>query len=179
MPLLSQSFSRDANFVPVTNYGFTVSKSSSLTASNTTATNALFSVTGVVLVKALYGIVTTVLSSNVTAAYWQTNDQTATPDISLATGTTLSSAAVGSLLLRISTVGVALTLADAVAGRVNDPVAATAPDVFMPFIVTQKTASVLTTIDFTYSTTNNPATGAIKFYASYLPLSDDGLITAL
>ena len=179
MPLLSQSFSRDANFVPVTNYGFTVATSSTLSASNTTATNVLFSVTGVVLVKALYGIVTTVLSSNVTAAYWQTNDQTATPDISLATGTTLSSAAVGSLLLRISTVGVALTLADAVAGRVNDLVAATAPDVFMPFIVTQKTASVLTTIDFTYSTTNTPATGVIKFYVSYLPLSDGSSIVAV
>lgn len=179
MSLLSQSFSRDANFVPITNYGFTTSTSSTLSASNTTATNVLFSVTGVVLVKALYGIVTTVLSSNVTAAYWQTNDQTATPDISLASGTALSAAAVGSLLLRVSTVGVALTLADAAAGRVTDPVAATAPDVFMPFIVTQKTGSILTTVDFTYTTTNTPATGVIKFYASWLPLSDGASLVAV
>lgn len=179
MPAVSQTYSRDGNRVPITTYGFTTATSSTLSANNTTATNVLFSVTGTVLVKALYGFVTTVLSSNITAAYWQTNDQTATPDISLASGTTLSSFAVGSLLLRLSVAGVALTGANASAGRVTDPVAATAPDVFMPFVMTQKTASVLTTIDFTYSTTNTPASGVIKFYAGWLPLSDDGNLVAV
>lgn len=179
MPTTSASFSRDGNRVPITNYGFTAAKSSALTASNTTATNVLFSVTGTVLVKALYGIVTTALSSAVTAAYWQTNDQTATPDISLASGTTLSSFTVGSLLLRRSLVSVALVGTNASAGAVVDPVAATAPDQFMPFVVVQKTGGILTTIDFTYSTTNTPATGEIKFYASWLPLSDDGSLVAV
>lgn len=179
MPTLTQSFTRDANRVPVTTYGITTTTNSTLSASNTTATNALFSVTGAVLVKQLYGIVTTALSSNITAAYWQTNDQTATPDISLASGTTLSSFAVGSLITRRSLASVALVGSNSAAGIVQDPVAATAPDAFMPFIVIQKTGGVLTTIDFTYSTTNTPATGVIQFFAGWLPLSSDANLVAV
>lgn len=179
MPSISASFSRDANHVPITNYGFTATTSLTTNANNTTANAPLFTVTGVVLVKALYGIVTTVLSSNQTAAFWQIDDQTATPDISLASGTTISSAAVGSMLLRLSVAGVALTLADAAAGRVTDPVAATAPDMFMPFIVTQKTGSITTTINFSYATTNAPATGAIQFFAQWLPLSSGATLVAV
>lgn len=175
----SASFSRDANRVPITNYGFVASKSLTTNANNTTSKNPLFTVTGVVLIKALYGIVTTTLSSNQTAAYWEIDDQTATPDISLASGTTISNAAVGSMLLRLSVAGVALTLADAAAGRVTDPVAATAPDMFMPFIVTQKVGGITTTINFSYATTNTPATGAISFFASWLPLSDSATLAAV
>jgi hypothetical protein len=179
MPSVSQTYSRDGNRVPITTYGFATTKSSTLSASNTTASNSLFSITGTVLVKSLYGIVTTVLSSNITAAYWEINDQTASPDITLSSGTALSSFAVGSVLLRRSVASVALTGTNSSAGAVLDPVDATAPDLFMPFAVEQKTASVLTTIDFTYSTTNTPATGVIKFYAGWLPMSDDGNLVAV
>lgn len=173
------SFPRDANRVPITNYGYTATKSLTTNANNTTANAPLFTITGTVLIKALYGVVTTVLSSNQTAAFWQIDDQTATPDISLATGTTISSASVGSLLLRTSTAGVALTLANASAGRVTDIVAATAPDVFMPFVITQKTGAITTTLNFSYATTNAPATGAISFFANWLPLSADGSVIAV
>lgn len=172
------TFGRDGNRVPITQFGFSAQKEITLSANNTTANVALFTITGSVRVHSLQGVVTTVIGSNHTAAYWRLNDQTAQPAISLATGTTVSSAAVGSLLLRNSVAAVALTLDNASAGRVRDPVAATAPDVAMPFDVVQKTAGVLTQIEYVYTTTNTPTSGAIKFTANWLPLSDDGALVA-
>lgn len=165
--------------MPITTYGFTAYKDATLNASNTTAQVPLFTVTGTVLVKALYGIVTTTLGSNQTAAYWQINDQTATPDISLATGTTISSAGVGAMLLRRSVASVALVLSNSTAGAVTDPVAATAPDLFMPFAVTQKVGGILTQIEFVYTTTNTPTSGVIRFFADWLPLSDSATLVAV
>jgi len=179
MPSTSAAFSRDANRVPITNYGFRVQNSQTLAGSNTTVNTALFQVTGTINVRALFGEVTTVLGANNTQAYYQIDDQTATPDITLASGTTLSAAAVGSIIARTSVAGVAVVLANASAGRVTDPVAATAPDVFMPFLVTQKTASVLTTINFVYSTTDTPTSGVIRHNVDWLPVSDDGNLVAL
>lgn len=179
MTTTSASFARDANRVPITQLGFKTQKSQTLSANNTTASTALFSVTGTVLFNALYGVVTTVLGSNVTAAYYEINDQTSTPDITLATGTALSSASVGSLLARTSVAGVAIVLANASAGRVTDPVAANAPGLFMPFVVTQKTGAVETDIQFTYTTTNTPTSGVIQHTVCWTPLSDDGAVTAL
>lgn len=148
-------------------------------ANNTTASVPIFRVTGTVEFKMLYGVVTTALSSNQTAAFWRVNDQTAQVSVSLNTGTTVSSLPVGSLLLRRSLVSVALAATSSAAGAVTDPVAATAPDCFMPFIVTQKTAAVQTDIEYTYTTTNAPATGAIQFFAYYIPLSEGSGVVAL
>ena len=171
------AFVRDANRVPVTQYGLIVPKSFSLTA-NGTVTSAIFTITGTVCVRALYGIVTTALGSNVTAAYWRLNDATQQSNISLNTGTTISSAGIGSSLVRLSVAGVALTLNDNSQERVMDPVAATAPDVFMPFVVVQKVGSVATNIEFCYAT-NNTSLGAITFYCGFVPLSSDGNVAAL
>lgn len=168
---VSGAFQRDENFIPITENGLVVEKSITLSASNTTAAVPLFTLTGDVQVLALYGVVTTALGSNVTAAHWRLNDQTAQPAISLATGTTLSSFTVGSLLTRRSLVSVALVGTNANAGAVVDPVAATAPGFFMPFSIVQKTAGVLTQIEFVYTTTNTPTSGAIKFFAGWVPLS--------
>ena len=173
------AFDRDANYVPITLNGFTNISTKSLSANNTTAQVPIFSVTGQVEILGLYGVVTTALSSNITAAYWRSNDGTSTPAISLATGTTLSSFAVGSLITRRSIVSVALVGVDASASFVQDPVAATAPGVFMPFILGQKTAGVTTNVEFVYTTTNAPATGAIKFYIGWIPLTEDSYITSL
>ena len=166
---------RDANGYPLEG-GIVLSKAATLDASNTTASEKLFKVTGSVLVKRLYGIVEVALSSAITAAHWRTDDQTAQVAISLATGTTLSSFAIGSLIVRKSVVAVALTGDNASAAKVTDPVAATAPDVFMPFVVTQKTGAVLTEIEFRYTTTNTPATGRIGFYIEYIPLTPDSRV---
>lgn len=158
--------------------GAVVSSSKTLSANNTTAAVPIFRVTGNVEVLALYGVVTTALGSNQTAAYWRLNDQTAQVNISLNTGTTISSAAVGSQVVRNSVATVALVLANASAGRVTDPVAATAPDVYMPFTITQKNGAN-SDIEFVYSTTNTPTSGAITFYAVYLPLTPDSTLVAV
>ena len=179
MPTVTASYGRDANFIPITRYGFQSQKSQTLSGSNTTVNTALFSVTGTINIRALYGEVTTVLGANNTAAYYQIDDQTATPDITLASGTTLSAAAVGSIIARTSVAGVAVTLANSSAGRVTDPVAATAPDVFMPFFVTQKTGSILTTINFVYTTTETPTSGVIRHNVKWEPVSNDGNLTVL
>lgn len=177
MPI-SGAFSRDANYVPITRDGVTVSKDMTLSASNTTASTPLFTLTGAVEVLQLYGIVTTLLSSNVTAGYLRTNDQTAQVDITLATGTTLSDFKVGSFLTRRSIASVALYGTSTVSAKVTDPVAATAPDVCMPVVISQKTGGVLTQVEFTYTTTNTPASGAITWYARWVPLSVDGNLVA-
>lgn len=158
----------------------TVTKEHTLVGNNTAGIQVpLFSVTGAVEVFRLYYIVTTAFGSNHTAAYFQINDQAATPDITLSTGVAVSNAAVGSLVSRHSLVSVAAILNNASAGVVKDPVAATAPGMFMPFIVVQKTGGVTTNIEYVYSTTNTPTTGAFKAYIQYRPLSDNGAITAV
>lgn len=150
---------------------YSESKTIALDANNTTKAHRLFTVTGSVLVKKLYGVVTTALGSNLTAAHWRTNDQTATVPISLATGTTISSASAGSVLTRLSIASVAFVFDNASAAKVRDPVAATAPDVFMPFAVVQKTGSIQTDIEFVYTTTNTPTSGEIMFVAEFEPLT--------
>lgn len=178
MPKVPGTFWRDGNWVPIADDGVTVSKSITLSANNTTASVPIFTLTGSVEVRALYGIVTTAFGSNHTAAHWRLNDQTAQPVISLVTGTTLSSATVGSSITRRSLVSVALVFNSSAAGVVSDPVAATAPSYFMPFVITQKTAGVLTQIEYTYTTTNAPTTGAITMYARYVPLSENAQLVA-
>lgn len=178
MTQVSGAFTRDANAVPIQQNGLLTVSTKSLTANNTTASIPLFNVVGSVEVKALYAVVTTALGSNVTAAYWRLNDQTAQAAISLATGTTLSSFGIGSTLVRRSLVSVALSGTNNTAGAVVDPVAATAPDVFMPFIVVQKVGGVKTDIEFTYTTTNTPTSGTLDFYVGWVPLSEGSYITA-
>lgn len=149
-----------------------VSKTQTLSGNNTTVATPLFRITGSVHISQLYAVVTTVLGSNVTAAHWRTNDQTAQVAISLATGTTLSSLPAGSMLTRKSLVSVALTADSSAAAKVIDPVAATAPAVHMPFAVVQKTGSVQTDIEFVYTTTNTPTSGVIVHFVEWQPLSE-------
>lgn len=154
-------------------------KDQTLSGSNTTVATPLFRVTGTVEVTQLYSIVTTALGSNITAAHWRTNDQTATLPISAAAGTALSSFTVGSKLTRSSIVSVALTGNNASAAKVIDPVAATAPAVHMPFEVVQKTAGVQTDIEFVYTTTNTPTSGVIRHFVEWQPMSDGATLVAV
>jgi hypothetical protein len=156
-----------------------VSTSKTLVANNTTAAVPIFSLTGTVDVLALYGIVTTVLGSNNTAAFFRLNDQTAQVSITLATGTTLSSAPVGSLILRNALAATALVLKSSAAGAIVEPNTAAAPDPFVPFMITQKTGSITTNIEFDYTTTNTPTTGVIQFFAKYLPVSSGSGLSPL
>lgn len=178
MSTVPGAFARDENHVPITFPGLLVSKTLTTNASNTTSVNPIFTITGQVQVIQLYGIVTTTLGANQTAAYWRLNDQTAQVNISLNTGTTVSNAAVGSIIARRSIASVAIALANASAGAIQDPVAATAPAVFMPFNLVQKVGGVLTQIEYVYTTTTTPTSGEITFYCGWIPLTEGSSVTA-
>lgn len=169
----------DANHKPVQGDGVVSRKSLTLSGSNTTVASPIFRLTGSVEVRGLYGVVTTALGANNTAAYWRLNDQTAQPAISLATGTTISAAPAGSVIARLSLVSVALSLKSSAAGGVLDPVAATVPGELMPVILVQKTAGVQTDIEFVYSTTDTPTSGVIQFFVRWLPISADGKLVSV
>jgi len=178
MPTTTQAYSRDANRIPITRNGLLVSKAVSFTADGAATAIPIFDVTGLVEIIALYGIVTTAIGSNHTAAHWRLNDHTATNVvISAASGTTISGLPAGTLLARIGLVATALSVVTSAAANILDPVAATAPDLFMPVAVIQKTAGVVTHIEYVYST-NNTSLGAMTFYCGFIPLSEDGNITA-
>ena len=171
------SYGRDDNGVPITYLGLTANKSITLSANNTTAHVALFSVTGQVLVTSLWGVVTTALGNN-TAAYWRLNDQTAQSDITLSTGTALTNAVSGAMIAKKGLAAAALTLLDATQERVSEPTTLET-SYFSPFVAIQKTGGVETDIEFTYTTTDTPTSGAITFYVSYIPLTAGSRITAL
>jgi hypothetical protein len=173
----SQSIPRDANFVPVTTWGFQASKVLTINASNTTVNPPIFTLTGSVLLTALYGVITTDLSSAHTAAYWRLNDQTAQVNITLNTGTTLSSKKAGSVIAKKGLVGAALSLIDNVAGAVSEPTTLETA-YFSPILLLKKTAAT-TQIEYVYTTTNTPATGEITFFVNYQPLSSDGALVAV
>lgn len=154
------------------------SKTQTLSGNNTTVATPLFRITGTVQVTQLYAVVTTVLGSNVTAAYWRTNDQTAAIAISLASGTTLSSFSVGSLLLRQGTYASALKGKNASAGAFEEANSA-GTSLFTPFLVVQKTGSVNTDIEFVYTTTNTPTSGVIQHFVEWQPLSEGSTLTVL
>jgi hypothetical protein len=170
------SFWRDANRFPITTDGIVTSKSLTTNATNTTVNPPIFTVTGVVEVRALWGVVTTTLGSNQTAAYWRLNDQTAQVAISLATGTTMSNSDVGSIIQRTGVAATALTLSTSAAGRVTDTTSVKL-QLWSPFTLVKKLNAV-TQIEYVYTTNQSPTTGAIQFFCRWLPLSADGSIDA-
>lgn len=150
----------------------TVTSSKTLSANNTTAAVPIFTVTGTVEIQALYGVVTTALGSNVTAAAWRLNDQTAQVDLTASSGTTLSSLGVGSWFYKRGLAATALTSVNNSAGRANESTA-TNLDNFSPVLLTKKTGAT-TQVEFVYTTTNTPTSGAVTFFAKWRPLSADG-----
>lgn len=176
--MITAAFLHDADHQPITQLGLTSPDSQVLTGNNTTVAVPIFSVTGSVLVNALYGVVTTTLGANNTAAYWRLNDQTAQVNITLNTGTTLSAAVVGGVITKKGLATAALTFIDAAAGRVSEPTTLET-SFFSPFEITQKTGGVATNIEFVYSTTDTPTSGAITFYVGWVPLTTGSSITPL
>lgn len=168
---------RDANHNPIQVGGVASRKSLTLSGNNTTVTAPIFTLTGTVTVVALYGVVTTDLGANNTAAYWRLNDQTAQPAITLSTGTTLSAVKSGSVIVKKGLAAAALVLLDNSAGRVSEPTTLETT-YFSPFVITKKTAAT-TQIEFVYSTTDTPTSGVIQFFAIWLPVSADAALVAV
>lgn len=177
MATLTDAFYRDANRVPITEDGIITVDSQTLIGDNATVAVPIFRLTGIVEVRGLWGVVTTVLGSNNTAAYWRLNDQTAQSNITLNTGTTLSSAAAGSIIVKKGLAGAALTLLDATQERVSEPTTLETP-YFSPFVIVKKPAAN-TDIEFVYTTNQSPTTGAIQFFIRWLPLSAGAGLAAL
>jgi len=175
MATTTATFWRDANRVPITQFGVVVSRPTSFTTDGTVVI-PLFHITGAVLVNALWGVVTTALGSNHTAASWRLNDQGAQIYLTAAGGTTLSSDAAGSVILKDKLVAVAVTELNNTDGVVSETATAGIP-VFSPFVLVKKTAAT-TDIEYRYIT-NNTSLGAITFYCAFVPLSSDGDVTVI
>lgn len=172
MPTLAASYWRDANRVPVTTDGLTVFTSQTFAGNNTTVVTPIFTITGVVEIRAIYGIVTTDLGVNHTAAAYRLNDQTAQVDITLSTGTTISAVKAGSAIVKKGVAGSAIALQNNSAGRVSEPTTLETM-YFSPFAITKKTAAT-TQIEYVYATTDAPTSGAMQHFVRWIPISIDG-----
>ena len=136
----------------------------------------LFTLTGAVMVTRIWGVVTTDIANNHTAASFSLVETAgATIYLTSVGGTALSSLKAGSVILKDGLVAAALTKIDNVAGAIKEPTTLQTMS-FSPIILVKKTA-VVTTISYNYTSTGVPTTGAMRFYVSYYPLSTDGAIT--
>ena len=177
MALIQASFSRDANHIPITWRGLIASDAQTLVGNNATIAVPLFTFTGDIEVTALYGVITTTLGANNMAAFWRTNDGSTQNAITVATGTTLSGAVAGGTISKKAGVGTALTLTAGTSGQVLESATAGAT-YFQDFVLTANPAAT-SNIEFVYSTTDTPTTGAITFYLRWVPLSEGANVTAL
>lgn len=145
-----------------------------LNVNNTTGSITMFTLTGTVELLKLWGEVTTVISAAHTAGFVELYDQTASPDVTLATGITLSGLLAGTMVTRFGLAGAALTLKNNAAGTVQDPTTLQT-SVFTPIILQKKTAAT-TILRYTYTTTDAPSSGVITWHAIWIPLSGDGYL---
>lgn len=169
------SFPRDDNSVPITQLGLATSESLAMgVTGNSPFTAPIFTITGTVLVNALYGVITTTVGNH-TAAAWRLNDQTAQVYITAVGGTAITTKTAGSVLVKKGVAATALSLIDNATGVVSEPTTLETM-YFSPFIATKKT-DALTQIEYCYTTTDVTATGAITFYCSWIPISANGRVT--
>ena len=174
----TNTFWRDANHFPIVENGLLVSKEVTFTGNNETAVVPLFTVTGVVEVVALYGVVKTTFGANHTDAHWRVNDQTATDQIlTKATTLNLSGISPNALVFKSGLITAAATYKTADAASVYEPTTLQT-HVFTPAIIVQKTSDIQTDIEYVYTTTDTPTSGAMTFYCGFIPLSPDGNVVA-
>lgn len=174
----NSTLKRDANNIPIQATGLVLTNSKTLSANNAAGTAVpIFRITGSVLINALYGIVTTVLGANNTAAYFRLNDQTTQSNITVNTGVTLSAAPAGSVIVKNGLAAAAAVLLSASQERVSEPTTLET-SYFSPFVAVKKPAAN-TDIEFVYSTTDTPTSGVIQFFVWWLPLSADADINTV
>lgn len=176
MPKIDSSFSRDNNRVPITTDGIILPSNIQTFTTTGTVAVPIFHITGAVEIRGLWGVITTVLGNH-TAAYWRINDQAGQSDITASSGTALTSKAAGSVIVKKGLAAAALTLLDNATRIISEPT--TLETIyFSPFILVKKTGAV-TDIEYVYTTSENPTTGAIQFFARFLPVTTDGTLTAV
>lgn len=162
-----------------TNSGNTqlATKSQTTNANNATAATAIFGITGSVEILRLWGVITTTLGANHTAAAYRLNDQTAQVDITLAAGTTLSAKAAGSVIVKKGLAAAAVVLLDNAAGVVSEPT--TLETIYWDAFIAVKKTGAVTNIEYRYTTTDTPTSGVIQHFVEWRPISSDGAVTAL
>lgn len=169
----------DGNGRPI--YGdspFRVIKDVTFTGDDETVETPIFTITGVVMITRIWGVVTTDFGVNHTDAHWRINDQTATDQvITKSTTLDLSAISAGACIFKHGLAAAVAKYASADAAVSIEPTTLET-QMFTPFIVTQKTGSIQTDIEYVYTTSDEPTSGAMRFFVSYYPLSDDGLIEA-
>jgi len=154
--------------------GNLVTKVSTLSASNTTASNNLFQVTGTVEITRLYAELTTATTfTNCTNVHFDLYDSAAAVDITKSgPGATLSALAVGTFMVKNAINTTALAIADNVAGVVTE---GSVTKIFDQFFITQKTGAN-TYMRLTYTTTDAPIDAVITIYADYIPIGAGTLV---
>lgn len=173
---MNAGFLHDANHIPIQWRGVTSSTTKTLTGNNTTTAVPIFTIQGKVEITGLYGDIATNLGNN-TAAYWRTNDGSTQNNITLNTGTTLTGAVVGGIILKTATAASALTLVAGGQPKVTE--SGTAGAVVLQDFVINANANATSNIEFVYTTTDTPTTGSIKFYLRWVPLSSGGNVIPL
>ncbi len=153
----------------------TVSNTKALTVAGTGAkTVNVFLVNGAVKILNIYGSVTSVLGSNMTACsfdFYAASD--AAVPITSAAGTTLSDLAAGSVIAKTTAAATAITsLSNAAVIGPDETITAKN----QVLVAKAATASY---IRFAFSSTNNPSVGSVKFYVEYIPLTATSYITAV
>lgn len=175
--IITQTFRRDANYVPITTDGITVTDSQVFSGNNTTVATPIFTVTGAIEVRGIWGVVTTVLGANHTASAFRFDDGSAQSNITLNTGTDISAANVGSVIYKKGLAAAAVTLLKSDQGRVSEPTTLETL-YYSPFVLVAKDG-VTTNIEYVYATTDTPTSGAMQFFIRWIPVSADGNVTAL
>lgn len=171
------SFPRDANRVADPSHGVLSTTKHNMTGNNTTVNDPIFTVTGAIEVLGLWGVVTVVLGANHTTAFFRGNDGSNTPAITLATGTTLSAANVGSIFTKAGLAAAAVTLIKSDQMRIAEPTTLETT-YFSPFVLNAKNGTT-SNIEYSYATTDTPTSGQIQFFMRWLPLSINAAVTPL
>jgi hypothetical protein len=102
-------------------------------------------------------------------------DDGANVDLTLATGLTLNAAPSGSLLIRNEAAAVVLSYRSNAVAFMTEGLLL--PGYAKEFVVGQKLATA-SNIRFVHTTTDAPSTGGITWWATWVPLSATGKLTA-
>jgi len=174
---ITSTFPRDGNRVPMTGHGFITEKTLTFTGSAATVATPIFTITGVVEILKLGGVVLTALENH-TDAHWRINDQTATDQvITKSTTLDLSDISIGATIFKFGLAAAVAKYVTADAAVITEPTTLQT-SLFTPFMMVQKTGGIQTDIEYVYTTSDEPTSGAIQFRIGWLPLSDGATIEA-
>ena len=180
MATATSSYWRDANRVPIITLGVGVQVTKTFVGDSAAGIQVpLFRVTGSVLVNAIYGVCTVQFGADHTDAHFHINDQTAHDVIiTKATTLTLNGISPGAMILKTGLITAVATYKTADAASMYEPTTLQT-NIFTPFVVTQKTGGIRTDIEYVYTTSDAPTTGAMQFFAFYVPLSINGALAEI